>query len=114
MNSDETWFRLRDRETVAPLGAAADGSEVCDDPWNPGLSNACEVRNYHSQNDSPVGSVYAGFLDTALGTEGAGCNPAANYTDVDVTGSVGGHLEYLGHGVVGADLAAAINTGSCD
>ncbi|WP_226007541.1 esterase/lipase family protein [Natrinema salinisoli] len=101
-------------ETVAPLGAAADGSEVCGDPWNPGLSNACEVRNYHSQNDSTVGSAYGGFGDTALGTEGAGCNPAANYTDVDVTGSVGGHLEYLGDGAVGADLAAAINTGSCD
>jgi pimeloyl-ACP methyl ester carboxylesterase len=101
-------------ETVAGLGTAADGSEICGDPWNPGLSNACEVRNYHSQNDSTVGSAYGGFGDTALGTEGAGCNPAANYTDVDVTGSVGGHLEYLGDGAVGADLAAAINSGSCD
>ncbi|WP_226480188.1 esterase/lipase family protein [Natrinema amylolyticum] len=101
-------------ETVAGLGTAADGSEICDDPWNPGLSNACEVRNYHSQNDSTVGSAYGGFGDTALGTEGAGCNPALNYTDVDVTASVGSHLEYLGDDAVGSDLADAINSGSCD
>ncbi|SER80152.1 esterase/lipase family protein [Natrinema salaciae] len=101
-------------ETVAPLGAAADGSEVCGDPWNPGLSKACEVRNYHSENDSTVGSAYGGFGDTALGTEGAGCDPAANYTDVDVTASVGSHLSYLGDDAVGSDLADAIGSGSCD
>ncbi|QSW99685.1 alpha/beta fold hydrolase [Haloterrigena alkaliphila] len=101
-------------ETVAGLGAAADGSEICGDPWNPGLGNACEVRNYHSNNDSTVGGAYGGFGDTALGTEGAGCDPGSNYTDVDVTGSVGGHLEYLGDGAVGSDLADAINSGSCD
>ncbi|WP_408957649.1 esterase/lipase family protein [Natrinema sp. 74] len=100
-------------ETVAGLGTAADGSEICGDPWNAGLSNACEVRNYHSQNDSTVGSAYGGLGDTALGTEGAGCNPAPNYTDIDVTGSVGSHLSYLGDATVGADLAAAINDGSC-
>ncbi|MDS0475602.1 alpha/beta hydrolase [Natrinema sp. 1APR25-10V2] len=100
-------------ETVAGLGTAADGSEICGDPWNPGLSNACQVRNYYSQNDSTVGSAYGGFGDTALGTEGAGCDPASNYTDVDVTGTVGGHLEYLGDATVCADLAAAINSGSC-
>ncbi|MFB1065367.1 esterase/lipase family protein [Natrinema sp. H-ect4] len=100
-------------ETVAGLGAAADGSEICDDPWNPGLSNACEVRNYHSENDSTVGGAYGGFGDTALGTEGAGCTPGANYTDVDVTYSVGSHLAYLGDDTVGSDLADAINAGSC-
>ncbi|WP_254761583.1 alpha/beta fold hydrolase [Natrinema marinum] len=100
-------------ETVAGLGAAADGSEICGDPWNPGLSNACEVRNYHSENDSTVGGAYGGLGDTALGTEGAGCDPASNYTDVDVTYSVGSHLAYLGDSAVGSDLAAAINAGSC-
>ncbi|QCC59688.1 alpha/beta hydrolase [Natrinema thermotolerans] len=101
-------------ETVAGLGTAADGSEICGDPWNPGLSNACAVRNYHSQNDSTVGSAYGGFGDTALGTEGAGCDPGSNYTDVDVTDSVGSHLAYLGDDAVGSELAAAINGGSCD
>lgn len=101
-------------ETVAGLGAAADGSEICGSPWNAGLDNACEVRNYHSFNDSTVGSAYGGFGDTALGTEGAGCDPAPNYTDVDVTGSVGSHLAYLGDSQVGSDLASAINSGSCD
>ncbi|MFC6769024.1 esterase/lipase family protein [Natrinema soli] len=100
-------------ETVAGLGTAADGSEICGSPWNAGLDNACEVRNYHSNNDSTVGSAYGGWGDTALGTEGAGCNPAANYTDVDVTYSVGSHLAYLGDSAVGADLAGAINSGSC-
>ncbi len=98
-------------ETVAGLGAAADGSEICGNPWNPGLSNACEVRNYYSLNDSTVGGAYGGLGDTALGTEGAGCNPASNYTDVDVTYSVGSHLAYLGDSAVGSDLAAAINAG---
>ncbi|ELZ02446.1 lipase family protein [Natrialba asiatica] len=101
-------------ETVAPLGAAADGSEVCGSPWNDGLDNACEVRNYHSENDSTVGGAYGGFGDTALGTEGAGCSPAANYTDIDVTASVGSHLAYLGDSAVGSDLADAILSGSCD
>lgn len=100
-------------ETVAGLGAAADGSEICASPWNSGLSNACEVRNYHSGNDSTVGGAYGGFGDTALGTDGAGCNPASNYSDVDVTGSVGSHLAYLGDSSVGSDLANAINRGSC-
>ncbi|SEW09621.1 alpha/beta hydrolase family protein [Natrinema salifodinae] len=101
-------------ETVAPLGAAADGSAVCGDPWNPGLDNACEVRNYHSENDSTVGSAYGSLGDTALGNEGAGCDPAANYTDVDVTDSVSSHLDFLGDAAVGSDLADAINDGSCD
>lgn len=100
--------------TVAGLGAAAHGSEICGDPWNPGLGNACDVRNYHSANDSIVGAAYGGRGDTALGADGAGCNPAPNYTDVDVTESVGSHLEYLGDDAVGADLAAAINSGRCE
>ena len=101
-------------ETVAGLGAAADGSEICGDPWNPGVANTCETRNYHSNNDSTVGGAYGGFGDTALGTEGAGCDVASNYTDVDVTYSVGSHLAYLGDSAVGDDLASAINAGSCD
>lgn len=100
-------------ETVASLGAAADGSAVCGSPWNDGLANTCEVRNYHSEHDSTVGGAYGGLGDTALGNEGAGCSPAENYTDVDVTASVGGHLEFLGDEAVGSDLADAINGGSC-
>ncbi|WP_424017172.1 alpha/beta hydrolase [Halorientalis pallida] len=99
-----------DIETIAPLGAAADGSQVCPGgEWYDGLvDNAEEVRNYYSQNDSTVGGAYGGFGDTALGTEGANCPGASNYTDVDVTASVGGHLEYLGDAAVGEDLADAI------
>ena len=98
-------------ETVAGLGAAADGAEICGDPWNPGMANVCEVRNYHSYNDSTVGGAYGGVGTTALGTEGAGCGVAPNYQDVDVTGSVGGHLEYLGDQTVGNHLAGVINAG---
>lgn len=101
-------------ETVAPLGAAADGSEVCGDPWNDGLENACEVRNYHSENDSTVGAAYGGLFDTALGNEGADCDPASNYTDVDVTDSVGNHFAFLGDSAVGSDLADAILSGDCN
>ncbi|WP_227738910.1 hypothetical protein [Halorientalis pallida] len=99
-----------DIETIAPLGAAADGSQVCSGgEWHDGLAdNADEVRNYHSQNDPTVGGAYGGFGDTALGTDGAGCPGHETYTDVDVTDSVGGHLEHLGDEAVGSDLAAAI------
>ena len=92
-------------DTVAPLGAAADGSEACDSPWNSGLSNAGVVRNYHSENDSTVGGAYGGISDTALGNEGAGCDPATNYVDVDVTDTVGSHFTFLGDSTVGENLA---------
>ncbi len=103
-------------ETVAPLGAAADGDTVCgggisQGEWYDGIANnADEVRNYHSENDSTVGSAYGGIFGAALGTDGSGCpnDTADNYTDVDVTDSVGGHLEYLGDSAVGDDLASAI------
>lgn len=109
-------------ETVAPLGAAADGDTVCgggfsSGEWYDGIANnAGEVRNYHSRNDSTVGSAYGGLVGAALGTDGSGCpgDTAPNYTDVDVTGSVGGHLEYLGDSTVGSDLAAAIQDGNDD
>jgi pimeloyl-ACP methyl ester carboxylesterase len=100
-------------ETVAPLGAAADGDTVCPGgQWYDGIvENAADVRNYHSLNDSIVESAY-GTFDAALGTDGSGCDDTAGeYTDVDVTGSVGGHLEYLGDEAVGTDLANAIQEG---
>lgn len=100
-------------ETVVTLGAAADGSEVCGDPWNDALDRACAVRNYHSRNDQSVGSAYGGSGDTALGAAGAGCDPAGNYTDVDVTDAVDTHSAYLGSATLGSDLADAIAAGSC-
>jgi len=97
-------------ETVAALGAAADGSGVCPGgQWYDGIvENVADFRNYHSFNDSVVGGAYGGVGDTALGTEGANCAGANSYTDVDVTATVGGHLEYLGDATVGSDLATAI------
>ena len=96
-------------DTVALLGAAADGSEVCAEPFAEGLENACEVRNYHSENDETVGNAYGGVEGNALGADGASCDPGSNYADVDVTDSVEAHLEFLGDDEVGADLAAAID-----
>ncbi|UPM44264.1 hypothetical protein [Halocatena salina] len=97
-------------DTIGGMGTAADGSTVCPlGQWHSGIAdNAGTVRNYHSQNDTTVGSAYGGIGDTALGTEGAPCDGASNYTDVDVTSSVGGHLEYLGDSQVGSDLASVI------
>jgi hypothetical protein len=99
-------------ENVAGLGTAADGSEICGDPWNPGLDNACDVRNVHSSQDAIVGSAY-GLLGTALGTDGAGCNPGRNYTDEGVGWSVGSHLGYLGNDEVGSRLASAFSQTDC-
>lgn len=99
-------------ETVASLGAAASGPELCGDPWNPGLDNVCELRNYYSNNDEVVGGE--GPLDTRLGVEGANCDPGPNFVDVDVTASVGDHLAYLEDSMVGNDLADAFNAGPCE
>lgn len=102
-------------ETVATLGATAYGSAVCTGSWADGLENACQIRNYHSRNDETVITGYGdGDDDTALGAEGARCDPAANYMDVDVTDSVDEHFAYIGAETVGADLAGAIEEGSCD
>lgn len=106
-------------ETVAPLGAAADGDEVCDvsgvfsDSWYDGITNnAGEVRNYHSEDDSTVGAAYGGLTGNALGAEGSDCDEVADtYADINVTDSVGNHFAFLGDSVVGEDLAAAIVDG---
>lgn len=98
-------------ETVAGLGTAANGSEICGDPWNDGLDNACAVRNYHSGNDGVIAGY--GTVGNALGADGAGCDPAPNYADVDVTDSVGNHLGYLGSSAVGDHLAGVIAEGGC-
>lgn len=98
--------------TVGGMGTAADGSTVCPDgQWHSGIeTGGGTVRNYHSHNDSTVGMAYGGIGDTALGTEGAPCDGASNYTDIDVTSSVGSHLAYLGDPQVGSDLASAIRS----
>lgn len=109
-------------ETVAPLGAAADGDTVCGGGWSAGqwydgiANNAGEVRNYHSEDDSTVGSAYGGLGGAALGTDGSGCpdDTADNYTDVDVTDSVDDHFGFLGDEEVGSDLAAAIDGDDVD
>lgn len=97
-------------DTIGGLGTAADGSNVCSGgQWYDGIAtSAGPVRNYHSQNDTTVGSAYGGWGDTALGTDGAPCSGASNYEDVDVTATVGGHLEYLGDSQVGSSLASVI------
>ncbi|APX96690.1 lipase/acyltransferase domain-containing protein [Natronorubrum daqingense] len=102
-------------ETVAPLGAAADGETVCggglgSGEWYDGIAdNAADVRNYHSEDDSTVGAAYGGIGGAALGTDGSGCpdDTADTYTDVDVTDSVGSHMAFLGDDEVGSDLAEA-------
>lgn len=101
-------------ETIAPLGAAADGDTVCPGGiWHDGIAeSAGVVRNYHSEDDSTVGSAYGGLFGAALGTDGSGCESEApdNYVDVDVTDSVGDHFEFLGDEAVGADLAANLDS----
>ncbi len=98
--------------TIGAMGTAANGSTVCSGGvWHDGIgASAQTVRNYHSHNDSTVGSAYGWFGEPALGTEGADCAGPSNYADVDVTDSVGSHSEYPGDEQVGSDLASAIDT----
>jgi pimeloyl-ACP methyl ester carboxylesterase len=97
-------------DTIGALGTAADGSQVCPGgEWYDGVrDNAGPVRNYYSLDDDIVGGAYGGYGDTPLGTEGAPCDGAGNYTDADVTATVSGHLDYLGDAQVGADFASVI------
>ncbi|SDR17288.1 alpha/beta hydrolase family protein [Natronobacterium texcoconense] len=106
-------------DTIAPLGAAADGDMVCDGSfigsgeWYDGIAEgAGVVRNYHSENDSTVGSAYGGIGGAALGTDGSGCpdDTPENYVDVDVTDSVSSHLGFLGDDVVGENLAENLDS----
>lgn len=94
-------------ETVAGLGAAADGGEICS-TWN--IDGACEVRNYHSENDRIVSAAYG---SDALGVDGANCDPGGTYADVDVTDSVSGHLDHIGNEAVGAHIASVVTDGDC-
>ncbi|WP_049927660.1 esterase/lipase family protein [Halopiger goleimassiliensis] len=105
-------------DTIAPLGAAADGDMVCDGlfgsgEWYDGIvEGAGVVRNYHSNNDSTVGSAYGGIGGAALGNDGSGCpgDTPDNYVDVDVTDSVSSHLGFLGDDVVGENLAQNLDS----
>lgn len=99
-------------DTVAPMGAAADGSTVTEGGrWYDGVAeNADAVRNYHSEDDSTVGSAYGGWSDTALGAEGvpdASATPDT-YTDVDLTHAVDSHTDFTDNQAVADDLADAI------
>ena len=97
-------------DTVGAMGTAAHGRTVCPDGvWYDGVAeNAGPVRNYHSENDRIVEFEYGGGDNTALGTSGAPCDGAGNYTDVDVTDTVSNHLDYLGDQQVGDDFARVV------
>lgn len=97
-------------DTVGAMGTAAYGSRVCvDGGWYDGVANnAGPVRNYHSENDRVVGTAYGGGDTVPLGTDGAPCSGASNYTDVDVSSTVRDHLDYLGDQQVGDDFAAVV------
>lgn len=96
-------------ETVGAMGTAAYSKTVCPDGmWYDGIANNADtVRNYYSQDDDVVGTAY-GVCGTPLGAEGAPCDGAPNYTDVDVTSTVSTHIGYLGDNQVGSDLANII------
>lgn len=93
-------------ETVAALGTAAEGDEVCT-TWD--LDAACTVRNYHSENDE-VADIPGGYR---LGVTGATCDPGPGYEDIDVTDDVSGHIDHIGNEAVGAHIADVIGDSSC-
>lgn len=98
-------------DTIGAMGTAADGRTVCPDGmWYEGIAdNPGPVRNYHSHHDRVVGTAY-GVGGIPLGNDGAPCDGASNYEDVDVTSSVSNHLDYIGDEQVGRDLAAVIES----
>ncbi|WP_222917756.1 hypothetical protein [Natrinema sp. SYSU A 869] len=81
---------------------------------NNGLNNACEVRNYDSKNDGTVSAAFGGTGDTAVGAEGVDCDPADNYTNIDVSDPIDGYRDTLVSEVIVSDLADAIKSDSCD
>lgn len=98
-------------DVVGAMGAAAYSSTVCPGGmWYDGIADTTDiVRNYHSRDDDVVGTAYDIFGEP-LGTEGATCDGASNYTDIDVTSTVRTHIGYLGDNQVGSDLATIIQT----
>jgi len=97
-------------ETVAGLGAAADGSEICDDPWaGPQQRLRGSELSLRERLDS---RRRVRRLRRHRPGRRAGNTPGRT-TLTSATYSVGSHLAYLGDDTVGSDLADAINAGSC-
>lgn len=76
-------------DTASMIGAYIDAGSVCDgnEYYEPMENSAAEVYNYYSTNDGIA----------KIGSSGASCESSAtpeNYTDVDVSESVGGHTAY--------------------
>lgn len=100
-------------ETVSILGAAVDPDTVCaDGEYADGIERSAEeVYSYYSNNDDIVCDLYRVDEGTeALGCDGSYCEDAAgvppeNYEDVDVTGRVDGHCDYMKPGGVADEIA---------
>ncbi|MDS0475989.1 DUF726 domain-containing protein [Natrinema sp. 1APR25-10V2] len=59
-------------------------------------ASVSQFYNYHSENDGVLDDTFESReLDKAVGEVGLEGTPASNYTDVDVTSSVGAHCDYF-------------------
>jgi hypothetical protein len=91
-------------ESVGLLGAAVDPDSVCHTYVTAIESLGGPVYNYHSENDRIVCRLYrVGEISAGLGCRGSDCRGGLlrssgrvppNFTDVDVSEAVQGHLDY--------------------
>ena len=84
--------------SAALLGGGVDPDTVCEE-YATGIEESVEagVYSYHSEGDSVVCWVYAVAEWTpAIGCAGSDCEPLPEgFTDVDLTGTVTGHCNYI-------------------
>lgn len=91
-------------DSVALFGAAVDPDSVCDTYFAGIEALDGPVYNYHSENDRIVCRLYrVGEISAGLGCRGSDCRGGLlrssgrlppNFTDVDVSEQVQGHLDY--------------------
>lgn len=91
-------------ESVALFGAAVDPDSVCDEYFTAIETLDAPVYNYHSEHDQMVCRLYrVGEISAGLGCRGSDCRGGLlgssgrippNFTDVDVSRGVQGHLDY--------------------
>lgn len=108
LNRRDDWLELYKLHSVCLIGAAVHNEMPAAIPYYGGIRyETGRMFNFHSTKDTALRLIYPGMeYDQALGRTGieSGEEPPKNYTDIDVTDSVGtdhsGYLDYASDEIV--------------
>lgn len=100
LNDRDDWLSWYKLHSVCLFGAAVDNETPAVSPYDSAIAGETgRTFNFYSTEDDVLSIFYGGVEgDQALGEDGveSGQTPPKNYTDIDVTGSVGDeHSGYL-------------------